>query len=107
MSAVAIAATSDRSIATEHPGSDGPLSRTFLVSGPDRLASPPPIYCGADSIERRERSWSGALAFIAEVYGKGELKIEMPAGTPRLSVMLEEVGGHVEIGRSGHMGIGV
>jgi AraC family transcriptional regulator len=54
-------------------------------------------YQGGRLVRRQQKSWSGVTADVAEMRCDGSLRVELRAELAMLSVMLEEVGGHVEI----------
>ena len=54
-------------------------------------------YQGGRSVQQRQKSWSGVSASIAQMHCDGELYVDLGADAARLSVVLEEVGGRLEI----------
>jgi AraC family transcriptional regulator len=54
-------------------------------------------YLGARAVRQRQKSWSGVTASIAQMHCDGELYVDLGADAARLSVVLEEVGGRIEI----------
>ena len=69
------------------------------AAGPD-AAAPAEMaldYQGGHSVQQRQKSWSGVRASIAQVHCDGALHVDLAADAARLSVVLEEVGGRVEI----------
>jgi AraC family transcriptional regulator len=56
-----------------------------------------PNYNGGWVVKRQQRSWSGVSAIITEVRCDGYLQVDLKSEWTRLSMMLEEVGGRIEI----------
>jgi len=56
-----------------------------------------PIYRGGSLVGRAQRSWSGMTALVADVRCNGDVQADLGAEQTRLSVMLEEIGGQIEI----------
>jgi AraC family transcriptional regulator len=54
-------------------------------------------YEGARAVRQRQKSWSGVSASIARMHCDGELYVDLGSEAARLSVVLEEVGGRIEI----------
>lgn len=54
-------------------------------------------YQGARAVRQRQKSWTSVSANVAQVHCDGELHVDLGAGAARLSVVLEEVGGGIEI----------
>lgn len=60
-------------------------------------AAPALNYEGGRSVDQRRKSWSGVSASMAQMHCDGELCVDLSAEAARLSVVLEEVGGRIEI----------
>lgn len=54
-------------------------------------------YCGGRLISRHRKSWTGVSAEMTEIRCEGPLHVDLTADSTRLSVVLEEVGGRLEI----------
>jgi AraC family transcriptional regulator len=54
-------------------------------------------YKGGQPVAQLRKSWSGVSANIAEMRCDGKLHVDLGANAPRLSIVLEEVGGRFEI----------
>jgi AraC family transcriptional regulator len=54
-------------------------------------------YEGGRSVHQRQKSWAGVSASIAQLHCDGELYVDLGADAARLSVVLDAVGGRVEI----------
>jgi AraC-like DNA-binding protein len=61
-------------------------------------------YQGARSVRQMQKSWTGVIANMAEIRGDGSVQVELNAADPRLSVVLEEVGGRFSIETEGWRG---
>jgi AraC-like DNA-binding protein len=61
-------------------------------------------YQGARALRQRQKSWSGVSVSIAQMHCDGALYVDLGADAARLSVVLEEVGGRVEIRSNGWHG---
>jgi AraC family transcriptional regulator len=58
-------------------------------------------YRGGRDVEQWQKSWTGIWANLAEMRCDGHLDVELGSDSPRLSVVLEEVGGHLSIHMKG------
>src|ERR1700693_3801608 len=79
-----------------------PLNRLVPAKVKAFAAAPTPAgmtlhYQGARSVRQRQKLWNGVSANIAQVHCDGELYVDLGADAARLSVVLEEVGGRIEI----------
>jgi AraC family transcriptional regulator len=54
-------------------------------------------YQGGRAVQQRQKSWVGVRANVAQMHCDGDLLVDLGAGAARLSVVLEGVGGHLEI----------
>jgi AraC-like DNA-binding protein len=61
-------------------------------------------YRGGQSVRQLQKSWTGVSANLAEMHCDGPLQVDLGAAGPRLSVVLEEVGGRFEIRSDGWRG---
>jgi AraC family transcriptional regulator len=61
-------------------------------------------YQGGQAVRQVQKSWSGMSANLAEMHCAGSLDVELGGADTRLSVVLEQVGGHLEIRPSGGRG---
>jgi AraC family transcriptional regulator len=61
-------------------------------------------YQGARSVRQMQKSWTGVIANMAEIRGDGSVQVDLNAADPRLSVVLEEVGGRFSIETEGWRG---
>lgn len=71
-------------------------SRARLCA-PDGLDAAAPDYRGARLARYWQRSWTGMSAHIAELRCEGALHVDLGSEWPMLSVVLDEVGGHLNI----------
>jgi AraC family transcriptional regulator len=69
-------------------------AQAFGAAAPAEIALD---YQGAHSVQQRQKSWSGVSASIAQIHCDGALYVDLGGDAARLSVMLEEVGGRLEI----------
>jgi AraC family transcriptional regulator len=60
-------------------------------------ATTAPSYQGGHSLRQQQKSWSGVNASVAQMHCDGDLHVDLGADAARLSVVLEEVGGRMEI----------
>ena len=58
-------------------------------------------YQGGHSVRQLQKSWTGVSANLAEMHCDGPLRVDLGAGSPRLSVVLEQVGGRLGIQSGG------
>jgi AraC family transcriptional regulator len=54
-------------------------------------------YQGGQVVRRQQKSWTGVSATMTEVRCEGHLQVDLGSERTRLSVVLEEVGGRLEI----------
>jgi AraC family transcriptional regulator len=54
-------------------------------------------YQGAIAVKQQQKSWTGVSANLAQVLCSGPLHVDLLADKARLSVVLEEVGGSLEV----------
>jgi len=79
------------------------LHRLIAISSSPRLADPAKLaatalaYQGARSVTIFRKSWTGISAQLAEIRCDGLLEVDLTADQTRLSVVLEEVGGRLEV----------
>ncbi len=58
-------------------------------------------YQGGHLVSQLQKSWTGVNANLAEMHCEGSLHVDLGAASPRLSVVLEEVGGRFAIESDG------
>ncbi len=80
---------------------DRPLSRARPQAVPAPMALD---YQGGHSVRQMQKSWTGVRANLAEMHCDGSLQVGLGAAFPRLSVVLEEVGGRFAIQPEGGHG---
>jgi AraC family transcriptional regulator len=79
------------------------LHRLIAISSSPRPADPVKLapttlaYQGARSVTTFRKSWTGISAQLAEIRCDGPLEVDLTADQTRLSVVLEEVGGRLEV----------
>jgi AraC-like DNA-binding protein len=78
-----------------------PTSRTRTPGMPTEMRLD---YRGGQSVRQLQKSWTGVSANLAEMHCDGPLQVDLAAASPRLSVVLEEVGGRFEIRSDGWRG---
>jgi AraC-like DNA-binding protein len=61
-------------------------------------------YRGGLSVRQLQKSWTGVSASLAEMHAEASLQVELGAASPRLSVVIEEVGGRFEVQSDGGRG---
>jgi AraC-like DNA-binding protein len=61
-------------------------------------------YQGGCSVCQRQKSWTGVCASIAQMHCDGEFYVDLGADAARLSAVLEEVGGRIEIRSKDRLG---
>src|SRR5215471_9813315 len=61
-------------------------------------------YQGGQSVRQLQKSWTGVSANLAEMHCDGSLQVDIGAACPRLSVVLEEVGGRFVVEPNGCCG---
>jgi len=71
-----------------------PKAPAFGATTPAEMALD---YQGGQSVQLRQKSWSGVSASVAQMHCDGALYVDLGADAARLSVVLEEVGGRLEI----------
>jgi AraC-like DNA-binding protein len=78
-----------------------PVARTRAPAIPPRTTLD---YRGGHSVRQLQKSWTGVSANLAEMHCDGSLQVDLGAACPRLSVVLEEVGGRFEVQSDGWRG---
>ena len=76
--------------------------RHMLAARPLQPVSSPPIvpsYRGGRITRQERRSWHGVSGLVLEVSCDGQVHADLKTGCTQLSVLLEEVGGRIEISR--------
>lgn len=66
-------------------------------SGPKLCGTIEMHYQGAHAVAQLRKSWRGLTANIAEIRCDGKLHVDLGAEVPRLSIVLEQVGGRFEV----------
>ena len=61
-------------------------------------------YQGRHSVRQLQKSWTGVSANLAEMHCDGPVDVDLGAACPRLSVVIEQVGGRFEIRQDGWRG---
>jgi len=73
---------------------DQPAARVRASTMPPRMTLD---YQGGQSVRQLQKSWTGVTANLAEMHCDGSLQVVLGSACPRLSVVLEEVGGRFEV----------
>jgi AraC family transcriptional regulator len=71
-----------------------PKAPAFGAATPAEMALD---YQGGQSVQQRQKSWSGVSASVAQMHCDGALYVDLGGDAARLSVVLEEVGGRFEV----------
>src|SRR5690349_18206233 len=75
-----------------------PMARAQALAMPCRTRLD---YQGGHAVRQLQKSWSGMSANLAEMHCDGSLQVDLGGADTRLSVVLKEVGGHLEIRPAG------
>lgn len=73
------------------------FSSSLRRAEPVKLAPAALEYQGARSVTTLRKSWTGVGAQLAEIHCDGPLEVDLTAEQARLSVVLEQVGGRLEV----------